>query len=118
MISILQRSKFPVLGLRHARKLSGGITFDITGHVFKANSDQSKWNMDESLIDILGSNKDARDKLREIVKEDNSAHFCKILILFENLRYSMDYRTPEIAECLLQMEELLTEGLDYLFLQY
>lgn len=109
LIRMFRYSKLSLKCLKSRRAMSK-IVADITGNPFKLTSDRAAWNMDESIIDMLSSNNDARPKLREILQEDVGSSFPKILILFENLRYGMDYRNPEIANSLVEIEGLLVEG--------
>eukprot|EP01032_Pedospumella_encystans_P009674 gene9674-11368_t len=109
MIEVIRSSKLGLKSLACSRAMSK-IVADITGNPYKLTSDKAAWNMDESIIDMLSSNNDARPKLREILQDDTGSSFSKILILFENLRYGMDYRIPEIAQSLVEIEGMLVEG--------
>jgi len=109
MIGMIRSSKLGLKCVVRSRAMSK-IVADITGNPYKLTSDKAAWNMDESIIDMLSSNNDARPKLREILQDDAGSSFSKILILFENLRYGMDYRIPEIAQSLVEIEGMLVEG--------
>ena len=117
MIGVIRSSKLGLKSLTRSRAMSK-IVADITGNPYKLTSDKAAWNMDESIIDMLSSNNDARPKLREILQDDAGSSFSKILILFENLRYGMDYRIPEIAQSLVEIEGMLVEGTVCLFFEW
>ena len=84
---------------------------DITGNVINSTNTAAIFALDESIMDMLSSNKDARVRLTEAVNLDNSLYFARILKVFECYRYQLDYSTcTNVAQTLQNFDKLLEEG--------
>ena len=72
------------------RSLGAGVK-DITGIWSRSKSNAILDDLDESIIDIISGNSDATAKLMSIVNVDNQHQYSTILLLFEKLRYNLNF---------------------------
>ena len=83
---------------------------DVTGHLVEVKTRVALDLIDESIIDILSSNNDARLRLSEVITTNDNCNYARILRTFEGLRYSMSHSTPALVADLQYLEAQLASS--------
>jgi hypothetical protein len=92
-----------------ARPLS--TAHDITGNLVRCSVRSAVEHFDDSVVDILSSNNDARPKLNQTISIDSQLHLAHILKSFEVMRYDAHYATnAQLTGALQAFEQLQVEG--------
>jgi hypothetical protein len=92
------------------RSMSSKSFRDVTGMRVRSTDNGVVLMLDESIINILGSAKDSRPGLKEILGVDNEYNFVKTLSLLELLKHDTVVSHNDISGELATMEDLIAKG--------